>query len=137
MLSRFLSAIVLLLAFAPAAFAELTTSQQIQQLYIGYLGRAADAAGLAYWSEEVDKGNITIDQIRVNIVNEQPEYLQNYGRLSNAELAVKVYENLLNRAPDQAGPDYWVGELESGAVPPASLIIAYINGISSEEDDGK
>ncbi len=123
-----------LLALASQVNAELTTAQQIQQMYIGYLGRAADAAGLAYWTEQVDLGNITVDQIRANIVNEQPEYLENYGQLTFSELAVKVYENLLNRQPDQAGLEYWVGQLESGAVPPESLIIAYIHGAQDNDD---
>ncbi len=114
---------------------DLTTSEQIQRLYIGYLGRAADGAGLEYWTNEVDNGAITVDQIRINIVNEQPEYLENYGQLSNTELAIKVYQNLLNREPDQAGLDYWVNELETGSIAPEDLIIAYINGISSAEDE--
>jgi hypothetical protein len=134
MIKSLWSAIILAMFLTSNASAELTVSQQIQQIYIGYLGRAADAAGLAYWTGQVEQGAITVDQIRINIVNEQPEYLENYGQLSFAELAVKVYENLLNRAPDQGGLDYWVGQLTTGAVPPADLILAYIKGVSSQED---
>ncbi len=133
---KLLPAIILCMqTVSGVCFANLTTSQEIQQLYIGYLGRAADAAGLAYWTGEVDQGRITVDQIRINIVNEQPEYLENYGQLTNTEFAIKVYQNLLNREPDQAGLEYWVGELDSGSVLPEVLILAYINGVSSEEDE--
>ncbi len=113
--------------------AELSTSKQIQQLYIAYLGRAADPAGLEYWTGEVDAGLITLDQIRVNLVNEQPEYLENYGQLSNFDLTNKVYENLFNREADVAGRDYWVGQLDAGLVLPDQLIIAFINGASEAD----
>ncbi len=112
----------------------LTLSEQIQQLYIGYLGRAADKAGLDYWTEQVDMGAITLDQLRLNLVNEQPEYLENYGQLTNQELAIAVYRNLLNREPDTAGLEYWVSQLDNGNVVAADLILAYINGISSADD---
>lgn len=112
---------------------DLTTSQQVQQLYIAYLGRAADPAGLAYWAGEIDQGLISLDQLRQNLVNEQPEYLENYGQLSNEELTDTVYENLFNREADAAGRDYWVGQLESGAVRQDQLIIAYVNGASEPD----
>ncbi len=112
----------------------LTTEQEIQQLYLAYLGRPADTAGMEYWAGEVDAGLITLDQIRVNIVNEQPEYLANYGQLNNSDLTDTVYRNLFNREPDQAGKDYWINELELGKVLPDQLIIAFINGASDPDE---
>jgi Domain of unknown function (DUF4214)/RHS Repeat len=106
----------------------LSTSQQLQQLYVAYLGRPADSLGLAYWTEQIELGNISLDQIRVNIVNEQPEYLQNYGQLSYTELTDRVYQNLFNREAEQAGRDYWIEQLVLGNVAPDQLIIAFVNG---------
>ncbi|RUA22345.1 DUF4214 domain-containing protein [Billgrantia gudaonensis] len=47
---------------------------QVQLVYIGLLGRAADKAGLDYWVGEIDSGNMTIEDVRANIVNQQQEY---------------------------------------------------------------
>ncbi len=52
----------------------MSTSLDIQKIYIGLLGRAADAEGLAYWSGQVTAGNITLDGVRANIVQSQAEY---------------------------------------------------------------
>ncbi len=37
-----------------------TTSAQVQQLYVAYLGRAADKAGLDYWLGELNATPATI-----------------------------------------------------------------------------
>jgi hypothetical protein len=108
----------------------LSVSQQLQQLYIAYLGRPADSAGLDYWTNQIELGNISLEQIRVNIVNEQPEYLENYGQLDFPELTDRVYQNLFNREADAAGRDYWIGQLEAGKVAADQLIIAFVNGAS-------
>ncbi len=135
-MTRLLAALlVIVLSIPTTAYGldGLTTEQEIQQLYIAYLGRPADTAGMQYWAGEVDANLITLDQIRVNIVNEQPEYLENYGQLSNSELAARVYQNLFNRDPDEAGLAYWINQLETGAVPQDSLIIAYVNGAAEPD----
>jgi hypothetical protein len=112
---------------------DLTTEQQIQQLYLGYLGRPADMPGMTYWTDQVNQGQITLDQIRLNLVNEQPEYLENYGLLDHSDLTDLVYLNLFNRQPDQAGHDYWVNQLSTGAVLPDQLILAFINGAATAD----
>ncbi len=108
----------------------LTTNQEIQQLYIAYLGRPADAAGLFYWQEELDSGALTLEQLRTNLVNEQPEYLANYGQLSTSDLVGSVYGNLFNRSADSDGQEYWIQQLNSGALLPDQLMLAFINGAS-------
>ncbi len=111
----------------------LTTQEEVQLLYIGLLGRAADAAGLAYWENEINNGRITLDQLRTNLVNEQPEYQQNYGQLSNYDLIVAIYRGLFNREPDKRGLLYWENELNQGKVSPDQLVVAYINGAQTDD----
>ena len=99
----------------------------LQKLYIGYLGRAADLAGLDYWEAQINAGAITLDDLRINWVNEQPEYAAMYGQLTRAQTAGKIYENLFKRAPDEAGLEYWVSG-EGAAVPVDQLIMAFMAG---------
>ncbi|CAB5556413.1 Uncharacterised protein [Pseudomonas putida] len=111
-----------------------TTSAQVQQLYVAYLGRAADKAGLDYWLGELnaEPAKITLDQIRTNFVNEQPEYANAYAGLNRVDTVTKIYNNLFGRAPDAAGLTYWT--TGGGATVAADqLLVAFINGASSAD----
>ena len=44
-----------------------------------------------------------------------PEFVRTYGtNLSNAAFLNLVYQNVLDRLPDQSGSDYWMGQLNGG-----------------------
>lgn len=108
------------------------TTAQIQEIYIGYLGRAADKAGLDYWVAEITSDNLTLEQLRANITNEQAEYTSGYGQLSRDALVDAVYESLFEHAPDAAGKEYWVtgGGKDINA---DQLILAVMNGASTDD----
>ena len=43
------------------------------------------------------------------------EYREAYGSaMTNRELVTRYYTNILDRAPEQAGLDFWVEKLDSG-----------------------
>lgn len=110
------------------------TTAQIQQLYVAYLGRAADKAGLDYWSQQLnaDKPVLTLESLRANFVNEQPEYAAAYAGLSREETVIKVYNNLFGRAPDAAGLAYWT--TGAGSTVNADLLLtAFVNGASAND----
>lgn len=86
----------------------LTTEQEIQLVYTGLLGRAADRPGLAYWQDEIDSGQFSIEDLRHNIVNYQEEYLTTLGLLNRYDLVNELYLNLFSRTPEEAGHAYWV-----------------------------
>lgn len=111
-----------------------TTSAQVQQLYVAYLGRAADKGGLDYWLGQLnaEPAQITLDQIRANFVNEQPEYAAAYAGLSRVDTVTKIYNNLFGRAPDAGGLTYWT--TGAGAtVGINDLLVAFINGASAAD----
>lgn len=104
----------------------------VQSLYVGLLGRSADPAGLQYWSNQLDSGTISLEQLRANIVNEQPEYLSGIGSQSRSEAVSSIYENLFNRPPEAEGQSYWV----TGGGKDVNfdqLVLALINGASEED----
>lgn len=86
-----------------------TTSAQVQQLYVGLLGRAADQTGLNYWLNQLNAtpATLTLENLRANIVNSQPEYKAIFGSLSRVDTVTKIYNNLFGRAPDATGLAYW------------------------------
>ncbi len=109
-----------------------TVSQQIQQVYLGLLGRAADQSGLDYWTNEIDSGALTLEQLRANIVNEQPEYAEGLGNMTRAQVVASLYENLFDRAPDSEGLDYWVNGGGS-TVNADQLVLALVNGAAASD----
>lgn len=93
------------------------TEASVQELYIGILGRAADYAGLKYWTDAIENGTQNLENTRAAFATPaQPEYWSIYGGLSSSSLVDKVYQNFLERAPDVAGKAYWVSELDSGKI---------------------
>ena len=110
------------------------TSAQVQQLYVGLLGRAADQAGLNYWLGELNAtpAKLTLENLRANIVNEQPEYKAIFGSLSRTDTVTKIYDNLFGRAPDAAGLTYWTTG-DGASVNIDQLTLAFINGASTAD----
>lgn len=112
----------------------MATSAQVQQLYVGLLGRAADQAGLNYWLSELNAtpAKLTLENLRANIVNSQPEYQAIFGSLSRVDTVTKIYNNLFGRAPDATGLAYW--STGAGAtVNIDQLTVAFINGAAAAD----
>ncbi len=105
------------------------TAQQLQQLYVGYLGRAADQAGLDYWFNELNAegATITLENVRANFVNEQPEYADAYAGLNRQQTVSQIYQNLFNRTPSDAEVAYWT---YSSNVNIDQLIVAFLEAAS-------
>lgn len=105
----------------------MSTMTQLQEMYIGLLGRAADQAGLTYWANEIDQGNMTIDDVRANVVNEQPEYADGLGSMTRSQALNELYNNLFNRDADAEGLEYWVNG-GGASVNFDQLVLALIDG---------
>ncbi len=110
------------------------TSAQVQELYVAYLGRAADKAGLDYWTAELNAtpAVLTLEDLRANFVNEQPEYAAIYGDLTREETVVQIYNNLFGRTPDAAGLTYWTTG-DGASVNADQLMVAFISGASATD----
>jgi hypothetical protein len=113
------------------------TSAQVQQLYVAYLGRAADKAGLDYWLNELNgsttaPATLTLENLRANFVNEQPEYTDAYAGLTRSETVSKIYLQLFGHSADAAGLEYWT--TGGGAtVNTDQLLVAFVNGASATD----
>jgi hypothetical protein len=111
-----------------------TTTAQVQQLYVAYLGRAADKAGLDYWMAELNASPavLTLENLRSNFVNEQPEYAAAYAGLDRSETVSKIYLQLFGHAADAAGLAYWTTG-GGASVNADQLLQAFINGASAAD----
>ncbi|SDF93433.1 MULTISPECIES: DUF4214 domain-containing protein [unclassified Duganella] len=88
-----------------------TTAQisAIQQLYVAYFNRPADAAGLDFWAKQVTNG-ASLAAISATFAA-TPEYKALFAGQSNDQIVATIYQNLFNRAPDASGLKFWSDKL--------------------------
>ena len=137
----------------PGLIPALNISQQLELIYIAYFNRAADGAGFAFWSGQNTQAQAQGESASTalsNIANSftpQPETIAIYPFLANTNINLttpaaqaglttfiaNVYENLFDRAEDQAGAAYWVGQITSGAVGLSAAALAIANGATGTD----
>jgi hypothetical protein len=87
---------------------------QAYRVYKAAFNRTPDIGGLSFWIERMDSG-VTLEQVSGGFAGSD-EFTQLYGaNSSNAELVDRFYRNVLGRAPEQAGLDFWVSVLDRNA----------------------
>jgi len=109
-----------------------TVSEQIQEIYIGLLGRAADKAGLDYWTAEIEAGNLSIEQLRANIVSEQAEYAADLGMMTRVQTVAELYDRLFDREASADELEYWANG-DGAAVNVDQLVLALSNGAAAAD----
>ena len=114
----------------------LTNQDLVSEVYIGYYNRSPDPTGMSFWLNSMANG-ATLTQV-ANAFANSSESIAVYPFLSNPNLAnagsfvTEVYSNLLNRAPDGAGLQFWSQELQSGAVTPGGFILAIEQSVNQQ-----
>jgi hypothetical protein len=81
----------------------------VARLYWAYFGRIPDASGLSYWTGRHRAGTST--SAISNGFAGSSEFRSTYGTLSATAFVQLVYRNVLGRAADPNGLQYWVGRL--------------------------
>ena len=107
-----------------------SVEQSIIGLYVAYYNRAPDQSGFNYWVNQARlNGNDTaLLSISAGFRNNE-KFAQDYpSQLSNSQFVTKIYKNILNRAPDPDGLNYWVSQLDNG-LEKHEFIVNYVNGI--------
>ncbi|NMZ45322.1 DUF4214 domain-containing protein [Pseudomonas oryzihabitans] len=107
-------------------------TNQIQQIYLAYLGRPADPAGLAYWADQVDSQGGDLSLVLSGFAASE-ESAALYGEMSTNQAINAIYTNLFKRDADDAGVAYWQTQIESGAVDPAQAALAILLGAQDSD----
>lgn len=113
------------------------TSAQVQELYIGYLGRPADQAGLNYWVAQLNAAapTLTLENLRANFVNEQEEFQTFYNvadgeTIDRGAFVTAIYQNLFDRTPGDDEVGYWQ---YGSAVNTDQLAVAILAAASTDD----
>ena len=114
----------------------LSSEDLVSEVYIGYYDRAPDQGGMTFWLNALAGGE-TLTQVANQFANSS-ESTAIYPFLSLPNLAnasgfvTQVYNNLLNRAPDNPGLQFWSQQLQSGAVTPGGFILAVEQSVNQQ-----
>ncbi|WP_296949351.1 S8 family serine peptidase [uncultured Massilia sp.] len=104
----------------------------VYRLYQAAFGRTPDSAGLGFWIQARDAGQ-SLEAIASQFMRSD-EAARLYGaQAGNADLIQAVYRNVLHRAPDQAGYDYWLAALDHGDVPVAQLLTSFSESAENQQ----
>ena len=83
------------------------------RIYKAAFDRTPDAGGLGFWINAMDDG-ASLTSVAAGFIN-SPEFQQLYGaNVTDRDYVTKLYNNVLDRNPDQEGYDFWLGAMAKG-----------------------
>ncbi len=89
------------------------TGGAVYRVYQAAFNRTPDKAGIGFWMAAVDHGASLRDVEQGFMAS--AEFQAAYGaNASDAEFVAHLYQNVLHRAGEPSGVDYWVGTLQQG-----------------------
>jgi hypothetical protein len=97
---------------------------QVYRLYQAAFNRVPDAGGLGYWIKAADNG-ASLQSIAAEFAK-SGEFTTMYGaNPSNADFLDKLYHNVLHRAGDTAGFNWWLDILDRHATTQANVLAEF------------
>lgn len=105
---------------------------QAYRLYKAAFDRVPDLEGLGFWIDALDDGT-SLNAVADCFVN-SAEFQYRYGSaVSDQFFVTKLYNNVLDRAPEQAGFDYWMYQLQNG-MSRESVLICFSESIENQRN---
>ena len=106
------------------------TAGQAYRIYEAVLGRAPDLVGLGYWINDMDNGAY-LTTIASGFIASK-EFKDKYGANPSYETYINLlYQNILGRAPDAEGLNYWVSNMQKGIDSPAAVLASFSEGFEN------
>ena len=99
----------------------------IARLYVAVFNRQPDAAGHAFWVEQAANGMNLVDM--ANFFVNSDEFANTYDELDNAAFIDLLYVNVLTRGGEAAGVEFWNGQLDSGAMSRAVVVLNFSESV--------
>ena len=114
------------LKFADTAIALDTSGVggQAYRVYKAAFNRTPDLGGLGFWISGMD-GGVSLNVVAQGFVN-SAEFKSVYGASpTNAQIVTRFYDNVLGRAAESGGYNYWLGVLDSGNANVAQVLASF------------
>ncbi len=104
---------------------EMTDS--VVRLYSAYFLRGPDAEGIDFWTKSYSEGGWTLAEISEHF-SVSTEFQALYGELSNLEFVNLIYQNILGRAGEAEGVNFWTGRLDQGLEDRGAVMLKFSEG---------
>ncbi|HWJ61313.1 MAG TPA: DUF4214 domain-containing protein [Acidimicrobiales bacterium] len=98
-------------------------AQPVARLYLAGLGRLPDRSGLQFWTRRHAAG-VPLIKLAEQFIG-SAEFKRRYGSPSNTGYIDVLYRNVLGRAADTTGSDYWNRRLAFGVISRAGLVVQF------------
>jgi len=99
------------------------------RLYQAAFDRTPDKAGLGFWIHAMDAGQ-PLSEVAAGFIG-SAEFAGKYGtNTSDAQYVEALYQNVLHRAPDAGGYDYWMHTLQMTSR--AQLLVDFSQGAENK-----
>jgi len=109
---------------------------EVAKVYAAAFDRAPEREGLLYWTEQVNNGNLTIEQVAESFYD-QPEFKNLYDpeNSTDEEYVTAIYEHVFDRTPSAEEVGYWVSQLQTdgGPVTRKTLTAAMVHGALGDD----
>ena len=94
------------------------------RLYLAAFDRAPDPVGLGFWINALDTGH-SMQSVSSGFIGSN-EFKTLYGSApSNFDLLTRFYQNVLHRAPDEEGFNWWLDAMNRGSATPIQTLIDF------------
>jgi hypothetical protein len=98
-------------------------STRMTRLYSAYFTRLPDFGGYGFWTGRLRRGS-SLKKVSDTFAASS-EFKTKYGSLSNTAFVNLVYQNVLGRAPDAGGRDFWVRRLNARTVSRGQVMLNF------------
>jgi hypothetical protein len=85
---------------------------QTYRLYQAAFDRVPDPGGVGFWLNQLDKGTSLLRVAQYFV--DSPEFNKTYGALDNSHFVTQMYANVLHRAPDAGGLQFYLDAMDHG-----------------------
>ena len=103
---------------------------QAYRLYQAAFDRTPDLGGLGFWIKQMEAGLGLVAVSNAFIVSD--EFTKMYGAApSNGSFVQNLYKNILHRAPDPGGYEFWVGHLDAKRLTPADVLANFSESVEN------
>lgn len=102
---------------------------QLYRLYLGALARIPETEGFFWWLDKLESGEMGLVDVAEGFIGSSEIIrlmdVDQSASVENDELLNHLYYNIFDRAPDEAGWNWWMQLLESGEKSQAEVVDAF------------
>ena len=101
----------------------------VARLYSAALGREPDYSGLSYWIM-VSRSGVTTTEI-ADFFASSTEFQELYDGASNYDVVSQLYQNVLGRAAEAEGINFWTGHLDAGNSTLSEVLVGFADSVEN------